>query len=191
MSSCPFVIAVDAGGSHTRAACLGLDGVVLARVTGDGSHAAHRAVAAGLVRDAVARAISAADLDPADAVYLVAGLAGLDSEDTGWTDEFTDVAGLRCRREHLNDAVVAHTGAFAGGPGVVVVGGTGSLLLAVNETGARFRDWDYHHYVGGARHLAFDLVQRLLVGDDTVDDEDMFEYDIGRPRHRPRRLTNR
>ena len=165
MSSRPYVIAVDAGGSYTRAACVDLDGGVLAKVTGDGSHAAHRAVAAGFVRDAVARAISTADLDPADAVHLVAGLAGLDSKDTGWTDEFTKVAGLTCSREHLNDAVVAHAGAFAGGPGVVVVGGTGSLLLAVDETGAQFRDWDYHHYVGGARHLAFDVVQRLLVDD--------------------------
>lgn len=173
MAGRSYVIAVDAGGSHTRAACVDLEGVLLARVTGDGSHATHRDEAAGFVRDAVDRVISAADLDPADARYLVAGLAGLDSEDTGWTDDFTDLPGLTCPREHLNDAVVAHAGAFAGGPGIVVVGGTGSLLLAVNESGARFRDWDYHHYVGGARHLAFDLVQRLLVGDDTGDDEDL------------------
>jgi glucosamine kinase len=169
----PYVIAVDAGGSYTRAACVGLEGSLLARVTGDGSHASHRVKAAGFVRDAVVRAVSAAHLDPGDAVHLVAGLAGLDSEDTGWTDEFTEVAGLTCPREHLNDAVVAHVGAFAGGPGVVVVGGTGSLLLAMNETGDQFRDWDYHHYVGGSRHLAFDLMQRLLVGDDSVEDENL------------------
>lgn len=87
--------------------------------------------------------------------------------DRGWAQDFVDVDGLTCPRHVVNDAVVAHAGAFAGGPGIMVVAGTGSIILGVTEEGEEVRNDRYHHYAGGARHLAFDAVARMLIDDDT------------------------
>jgi glucosamine kinase len=42
---------------------------------------------------------------------------------------------INCRHVFLNDVEAAHTGAFAGGPGVLVLAGTGSMAWACDEHG--------------------------------------------------------
>lgn len=71
----------------------------------------------------------------------------------------------------MNDAVVAHIGAFTGGPGVMVVAGTGSMILAVTDSGEQITNDRYEHFAGGARHLVFDTMARILIDDDTDKDE--------------------
>lgn len=40
------------------------------------------------------------------------------------------------------------------------------MILAVTDTGELVRNDRYHHYAGGARHLAFDAMARILIGED-------------------------
>lgn len=157
------VLGADAGGSYTRVACVDLDGVVLGVGRAGGGSPTHNADAEEQVRLAVVGALDRAGRRSSDVTALVAGLAAFDREsDRSWADGYFDIEELECPRTIVNDTVVAHAGAFAGGPGIIVVAGTGSMILAVTETGELVRNDRYHHYAGGARHLSFDAMARIL-----------------------------
>ncbi|GAB3427847.1 BadF/BadG/BcrA/BcrD ATPase family protein [Flindersiella endophytica] len=169
-----YVIGIDSGGSHTRVVCAGLDGEVLAVARGAGGSPTHNADSVHHVRSAIQAAIDQAGVQPGDAVGLVAGMAGLDHDhQLPRAEAHVEVAGLGCPRELVNDTVVAHAGAFLGGPGVIAIAGTGSMILGINEAGELIRNDRYHHYAGGARHLAFDAMAHILVGDDTEQDAEL------------------
>jgi glucosamine kinase len=53
----------------------------------------------------------------------------------GWIGTFFEGATLICPRQVVNDAVIAHRGALAGAPGVIVVAGTGSMIAAITDDG--------------------------------------------------------
>ena len=160
-----YVIGVDAGGTGTRAACVALDGRLLGRALGSGGSPTHNDDARDQVARTVAAAITDGALAPADAVGLCAGMAGLNQpSDQEWARTFFALPDLDCPLDLVNDAVIAHTGAFAGSPGVIVVAGTGSMIMAITATGEQIDSGRYHHYAGGARHLTYDLMARVLTG---------------------------
>ena len=174
----PVVIGLDAGGTHTRVICAATDGTVLGRANGRGGSPTHNHDARSQVHDTIVAALSRAGREPDDVVALVAGMAGYDDESAeAWASDFTAVAGLHGRRIHLNDAEVAHAGAFAGGPGIIVIAGTGSMILGVTETGQQVRSGAFQHYAGGARHLSFAAMHRILTGAAGTRDND-FVIDI-------------
>lgn len=164
-----LVLAVDSGGTGTRVGCFGLDGRLLASATGPGGAHHHDDDAAANLTGTVAAALG--DLDPAGVRALVAGVSGITragSNQGGLTAEearaFYPLPDLSCPVLFVNDAVVAHRGALAGRAGVVVVAGTGSMVLAVDDEGREVESGQFQHYAGGARHLVFDAVHRLLTG---------------------------
>lgn len=95
---------------------------------------------------------------------LTAGIAGFDSNgDLDWVLPLTAIEGLDCPKQHVNDAVVAHSGALLTEPGIVVIAGTGSIIYAVNEERQQIRNYDLHHYAASAaRFLAYDATFELL-----------------------------
>lgn len=166
-----FVIAADSGGTHTRVACYGLDGALLGYAVGRGGSPYHNADAAADVSDATIRAVRGAGLDAANAVGLVAGLAMISrpgsnqgNGDNSWADDYFAIPGLCCDRALVNDAVVAHRGALLGEPGIIVIAGTGSMILAITAEGTEVESGQFEHYAGAARHLAFEAVQLALIG---------------------------
>lgn len=166
-----IVIGVDSGGSTTRVACVDRHARVVDRATGAGGSPEHNSTSEAEVRSTLARAIADAGRTPADVVAVVAGMAGLNVEDDQrWALEHTHLDGLTSARTHVNDTVIAHVGAFLGEPGVLVVAGTGSMILGIDGDGRQHRNDQLHHYAGAARHLAYDVVHRLLIGDG-LDDE--------------------
>lgn len=165
------VVGVDAGGTYTRVVCADLDGTVLGRGAAGGGSPEHNTHARANIRIAITAALDAARLDPSDVVVLVAGIAGYNTAaDTEWAREFVSVPGLGGRAIALNDAEVAHAGAFAAAPGIMVVAGTGSMILRITEDGSIVRNDQLGHYAGAARHLSFDIVQRILDGDAGAED---------------------
>ncbi|MGP9536654.1 GNAT family N-acetyltransferase [Brachybacterium sp. AOP43-C2-M15] len=166
-----FVIGIDAGGTHTRVGCYDLDGRLLGSATGGGGGPHHNDDARENVRGTLAAALRSASLDASAATALVAGMAGVSREgsnqggDDDLVADFFEIDGLACPVTVLNDAVIAHRGALSGRAGIVVVAGTGSMLLAIDEEGVETESGQLEHYAGAARHLVFDVVQRLLVGD--------------------------
>ena len=137
-----FVVGVDGGGTKTRALLADGSGKQLAEATGAGStvkpQEAERSagVIAGVVRDLLEEA-GKADLKPR---VLFVGVAGV---------------GRPSEREALHEALSSHdlaeevvidtdfsvalNDAFADGPGVLVIAGTGSSAFARGPTGATAR----------------------------------------------------
>ncbi|MEQ7005284.1 BadF/BadG/BcrA/BcrD ATPase family protein [Actinopolymorpha sp. B17G11] len=135
------------GGSHTRVVCVALDGRVLGLSQAAGGSPTHDINAKEHVRSAIHDAIHRAGVQSGNAVGLVSGMAGFDGErDLGWAIEHVEVSGLACARYTVNDAVVAQAGAFAGRPGIVVIAGTGSVILGITEDGEHVRNDRYFHY---------------------------------------------
>ncbi|WP_020615480.1 N-acetylglucosamine kinase [Paenibacillus daejeonensis] len=166
------VIGIDGGGTHTRVMVANLEGQVLSYVEKGASSIYKDAQASQNVRQAIEEALQQAGVDKAQVRMLTAGIAGFDAEsDLEWVLPLTDVEGLDCTKVHVNDAVVAHSGALMAEPGIIVISGTGSILYAVNEEGRRIRNYDLHHYAASAaRFLAYDATYELLAG--SVEDRD-------------------
>ena len=165
----PYVIAVDAGGSFTRVGCFALDGATISRAVGGGGSPDHNHDAEHNVSSTLARCLRQADLDPADAVGMGAGMAAIHrvgphqpASPNEWAESYLTLPSLSCPRTIVNDAVTAHRGALLGRPGVIVVAGTGSMILAIGEDGREVESGQLQHYAGGARHLVFDALQLIL-----------------------------
>ncbi|WP_092653704.1 hypothetical protein [Actinopolymorpha singaporensis] len=175
-TSMPYVVAIDAGGTQTRVGCFALDGALLARQVGAGGSPSHNHTAAANVCSTIAAAVTGGRLAVEDAVAMTAGVAGypIDGE-VSWIGTFFEDAALTCPQQVVNDAVIAHRGALAGAPGIIVVAGTGSMIAAVTVDGTVIESGRFQHYAGGARHLVFDVMHRVLLGDHADGDRKLIE----------------
>lgn len=166
-----FVVAVDSGGTSTRVGCFDLAGGLLSVARGRGGAAHHDERAALNVADTVRAALEAGDLRPEHAVAAAVGVSGIGRPgsnqgggSSAWAESFYPLSFLACPTTFVNDAVVAHRGALLGEAGVVVVAGTGSMVLAIDVDGAEVESGQLEHYAGAARHVVFEVVHRVLQG---------------------------
>jgi glucosamine kinase len=161
-----YVIGMDGGGSHTRVALADESGKVLTYVQKGGCNRYHDANAEQHVLEGIAEAIRGAGLEVDQIASIQAGMAGLDrSEDTVWAEELLAQTGILGRISAVNDTHIAHTAAFGGEPGIVAIGGTGSLILGKTEQGTWIRNDQFGHYAPtAARFLAYDAVHSILAG---------------------------
>ncbi|CAH1210785.1 N-acetylmuramic acid/N-acetylglucosamine kinase [Paenibacillus allorhizoplanae] len=127
------------------------------------------------VQGAIEEALQQAGRNVKHVQALTAGIAGLDSKaDLEWVCPLTAIEGLDCLKQHVNDAVVAHSGALLTEPGIIVIAGTGSIIYAVNEEGQQIRNYDLHHYAASAaRFLAYETTFELLSGNIDASDHDL------------------
>lgn len=139
------VVGVDGGGTHTRVAIADAGGRELVRRGGPAGlvdprdPAAAAAVLIRLVREAAAEA----DV-PLPAAALCAGLAGAgDAALRAAVRDALAADGLADRVAVVTDGVIALDGALAGGAGVLLVAGTGSVAYGRAEDGrvARCGGW--------------------------------------------------
>jgi glucosamine kinase len=130
-------VGIDGGGTRTTLALADGDGRELARRVGPAGlvdprdPAATAAMLAGLVRDALHEA--GLELRPA---ALVAGLAGVGNErERTQVERALAAAGVAERVSIVTDGAIALDGALAGGAGVLLIAGTGSVAYARGEDG--------------------------------------------------------
>lgn len=142
-----FVIGVDGGGSRARAVVVGRDGVEMGRsevrgavVTADRPDEAARSVEAA-VRAAAEHAGVALP-----AALLWAGLAGAGNDRARGAVERALPSSLSARTVVGTDVEAAFHDAFRGGPGVLLIAGTGSVAWARGEddTTSRVGGWGQH-----------------------------------------------
>lgn len=133
-----YFLGVDAGGTKTRAVLAEASGVVRGRgEAGPGNWQAQGAAAAGVeIARAVREALAGAGVEATAVGGSFFGLAGVRTE--------TERAVMRAELEALglggvvgigSDLEAAHAGALAGGPGVVVIAGTGSAAWGRSASG--------------------------------------------------------
>jgi len=163
------VAGIDAGQSSTRAVLIDESGRVLGRGNaGAADHIDEPADSRRLAEaceHAIAEALAAAHLDPRlplDAV--VVGLSGYEGTIRGAQPRLS-TKNLR----FVHDSVIAHAGAFAGAPGVIVISGTGSVGYgrdAGNVT-VRVGGWGYlFGDAGSSFAVAREALQRAMIDAD-------------------------
>ena len=130
------ILALDGGGTHTRLALIARDASVLAHATGPGCNPYDRPEWADNLR-ALLLGVPHAGLCAA-----VLGMAGYDAARPS-SHQQVDVAraalGPDIWLELENDVQTAHRAAFAGGAGVFVLAGTGSVAQARAQDGRTTR----------------------------------------------------
>lgn len=135
------VVGVDGGGTGSRALVCAFDGTELAREVGSAAIVIPGSETASLeaLRDLVRRALDRAGVTPPVAT-LVAGLAGVGHEGHRLRMErLLSTSGLASRVSVQTDAEVAFFDAFGSGPGVLLIGGTGSVAMARLPSGRALR----------------------------------------------------
>src|SRR5437867_2319445 len=154
-------LGVDGGQSSTKALIGDETGRVLG--AGSGGPCNHVGAAEGAsklkqaVAECVGKACEQAGLDAAQ-VRFEAACFGM----SGGPEDKEALLGRILRAAKLivtHDAVIALSGATAGEPGVITIGGTGSIAFGRNESGrvARAGGWGY---VFGDEGSAFDIVRQ-------------------------------
>jgi len=137
-----ILLAIDGGGSHTRCLVMTRDGDSLG--TGESGPSNHLLVDMSIVRasldDAIDAALAKAQIKRSEVDLVSAGLAGVDHDGSGATEMEEVLGALGFTSSIVNsDMVIAHTGALSGGPGVLALAGTGSVILGVGLKGQRVK----------------------------------------------------
>lgn len=143
-----FLLSVDGGGTKTEFCVSSTAGEILETVVvgcsnykSVGIDAVHQSFAKGV------RELAMKGIDPEDICYSVWGISGCDSD-----HDFELVRGLLCKmglkeeRFYLcNDGVLAFY-AQAHEPGIVIIAGTGSIILGIDGKGVweRAGGWGYN-----------------------------------------------
>jgi len=171
------VVGIDGGGTHTRVMVADTNGMILSYVERGSSSIYKDLQARENVLQALEQALNESGKDVSDVVTLVAGIAGYDSiADLNWVELLTNFPGLNCVKWHVNDAVVAHSGALLSAPGIIVISGTGSIIFAVTEEGRQIRNYDLHQYAASAaRFLGYDVTYELLAGNVQEQDQQLIQ----------------
>ena len=126
------VVAVDGGGTKTELAVISGQGQVLCRVSGGGINPFDQPRWTDVLRSLFGRLTA-----PFGAVVLALPGYGEAGEVSAQQDAVAASFGVPVRV--LNDVEAAHLGAFAGGPGLLILAGTGSMVWAKDARGQQVR----------------------------------------------------
>jgi N-acetylglucosamine kinase-like BadF-type ATPase len=143
-----YVTGLDGGGTKTNGVLVDDSGKVLAQATGEASNFQ---VIGGeklgqVISKIVAELVHKAKVQTQDIDHLFAGLAGAGREaDREAISQIFE--GLHLAKSFTidTDAAAALAGAFAGGPGIILISGTGAISFGKDETGKMVRcgGWGY------------------------------------------------
>ncbi|MFB3905542.1 MAG: BadF/BadG/BcrA/BcrD ATPase family protein [Acidobacteriota bacterium] len=138
----PFILAIDGGASRTRCLATSKTGHVLGKGEGGPSNhlLAGRETVVRSLREAIDQVLATAGLRTSHVACVSAGLAGIDYDGLGAEEAGAIFAEIGFPGALLNsDMVIAHAGALAGGPGVIALSGTGSVVYGSDKEGRRVR----------------------------------------------------
>lgn len=170
-----IILGIDGGGTHTRVAAVDTCGNILSYTEKGASSMWKDLKAKDNVHQAINEAVEKAGCKLGDVIALAAGVAGFDSEsDLEWVRGLTQIEGLECPKWHVNDAVIAHAGAFLTKPGIIAISGTGSIIFGINESKRQIRNYDFHHYAAtAARFISYDSVYKIIAGETDQSDNEL------------------
>jgi N-acetylglucosamine kinase-like BadF-type ATPase len=136
------ILAIDGGASRTRCVAVNRAGRILGEAeSGPSNHLqqSDESIEQRLA-EVTERTLQAASLSKSDISCLSAGLAGVDYD--GYGAEPMNKLFHRLGFTHClvhGDMVIAHAAALGMQPGIVVIAGTGSVILGIDDTGCRVR----------------------------------------------------
>ncbi|HUI25911.1 MAG TPA: BadF/BadG/BcrA/BcrD ATPase family protein [Candidatus Kryptonia bacterium] len=158
-----MILAIDAGGSSTRALLIRRDGRVLGRGRGGpGNHAlCGWDVTERSIRDAVKQACEPAAVDAVRCAVVGSAGVGSGGESGEMVVALLSELFPRARVSVTGDMVAAFWGALTSEHGVVVAAGTGSVCYGRNRAGESRQVGGWGHVMGD-EGSAYDLAVRAL-----------------------------
>ena len=154
------ILAIDGGASRTRCIAIQRSGRILGEAeSGPSNHLqqSDESIEQRLT-EVTEQTLQSASLSKSDITCLSAGLAGVDYD--GYGAEPMNKLFHRLGFTHClvhGDMVIAHAAALGMQPGIVVIAGTGSVILGIDDTGCRVRvgGWGpLYGDEGSAQHIA-------------------------------------
>ncbi|MBP3736603.1 MAG: hypothetical protein J6I56_06245 [Lachnospiraceae bacterium] len=146
-----YYIGIDGGGTNARLLAVNENGKCIGSARGGSTNIASNPPEKvlenlqGMLRECQERY----GLEPEECAGLCIGTAGADSAQSRRTVEellfYLPAAGPR---KVVNDAVIALYAASKGGPGVILISGTGSIAYGINGRGETFRAGGHDYLVG-------------------------------------------
>jgi len=152
-SSTPWVLGLDGGGTQTRVAFATKNGEVHGPFIGEGCNPFDRPDWQEVLTELLHRS----GARQANLKHAVLGLPGYGETATVDAAQQSFAAKLECSTTVVNDVAIAFHGAFAGGAGVLLLAGTGSMAwagdgsertLRVGGFGPDFGDEGSSHWIG-------------------------------------------
>ena len=158
-------LGLDGGGTNTRTAITDINGRLLADIKLDKpTNINYDENAKENIANAVNEAVKKAGCALSDIIGFTAGVGGYDSEEDleEWVREITNIEGLNCPVQNVNDSVAAQQGAFLLQPGIIAISGTGSIIFGITESEQSIRNYDFHNYNGAAQDLTYKSVHKMI-----------------------------
>ena len=157
-----ILIGIDGGGTHSAAAAAWEDGRIAAVCRGDGLNFHNAGVETVKARlEEMARTLSQASGAPID--ELCAGMSALDfPADEATTAMFCGGLFERRQLDLQSDAYAALMGLTLGRPGVIVICGTGSMLVCLDKDGQQHAAGGWGYLLGDAGS-SYTLAREALV----------------------------
>lgn len=163
MANPKYYVGVDGGATKTECVVADKNGRCIG--TGFAGPAGYHNLGADAALSNISRCVrmacAEAGVSPAEVSVACLGLASMDSE----SDFDALRAGTRWvgRKVVLeNDSTIALAAAFAGGPGIVAVSGTGSVVRGVGGSGEQLRMGGWGYLIGD-EGSAFDIGRRAIM----------------------------
>jgi glucosamine kinase len=151
----PYFLGIDGGGSKTTC-LLGDESAVLASATAAGSNPIRvgKERSRQALHAAIRKACAAANVEPSQVARTCIGLAGAARPQVEKQVRAILASLLGGEIQVRGDMVIALEAAFPGGPGLVVIAGTGSIAYGRNERGetARAGGWGFAISDEGSGH---------------------------------------
>ncbi|MCM3783034.1 hypothetical protein M3231_08595 [Neobacillus mesonae] len=159
-----IVIGIDGGGSFTRVTAADLNGNILSQVRQGGTNRYHNIDAEAHLKSGIIEVLEATGRETQNVVSVTAALAGIDKPgDEEWAKDVLLELGTSSNLQVVNDTLAAHRSIFLGRPGIVAIGGTGSLIFGINEEGKMVRNDNFNHYAHvAARFLSYETVYAII-----------------------------
>ncbi|HEV2987523.1 MAG TPA: BadF/BadG/BcrA/BcrD ATPase family protein [Candidatus Angelobacter sp.] len=164
---------IDAGGTKTDCA-IGDGASLLGEATGESCKVAQvgNEEARRNLHNAILRTCQSARVAPRDLEQICIGISGASVPgNASWVQTVIHEL-VACEVQVIGDHIVAHHAAFGGGPGVLVIAGTGSIAYGINEHGE-------HARAGGWGAIASDQGSAFWIGREAVA-ESLLAFDSGR-----------
>lgn len=146
-----YLIGIDGGGTRSRLLAVTLDGKVLGTAKGKSTSVESNPIS--VVRQNLLQLIQsftlAHQLSLADCAALCFGTAGMDTQASKRKLEQMLVSlDLQCPSSVVNDAEIALHANTHGGPGIILISGTGSICYGSNKAGDVFRVGGFGYILG-------------------------------------------
>lgn len=165
-------LGVDGGGTKTNVALMNESGEVVSEASGGPSNPLRVGVetAVANITKALNEACDAAGFSRGDVVAATLGLAGVRRKDIRERVRESFVARSGIRKTHVTtDAEIALYGTTFGKAGIVVIAGTGSVCLGINDKGERAVAGGWGPLAGdegGGRGIADQALHRIAKASD-------------------------